>query len=679
MRKNSPDLSFRRMVAQGKVFVFIIAYAKCAIGVATCRPDCHIRNTRSVGLSIEPSVDLSGARIRIGRNVQVSLHRPTWMHTETYVATDPRDYRKLVACSIMGSSQGGLLEERDVVYSSDDQGQTWTPRLSIGRASDPMCAYTVQGTAMFIATRIGPRSVSSVYRSPDGGYLWSFAGDILPLDHPSVATGITEGKESTWIGGQSLLGESGARESCTGNFPVVAVRSDDDGKSFSIPVTVVADARGYCLTAVGSAVSFSGGAPVYIVLKIRQPPLDSPNLPDNPNSSLGIVRIAAAGIAVSEIPHVYSEPTALWTTVKAALAVDESRGIFGGRMYAAWSDWRTGRCEVLLSYSDDRGRTWAIPRVINDDHRFSGGRPGPDDTQVMLAVNRSGVVGVAWYSRADSGDDLGWTVRFRASLDGGMSWLPSAQVSSVANDLNVPRNWSGEFQVQTGGGVIRILAGYHAYQFFTGGDYSGMAVDAEGVFHPVWSDDRTGVSQIWTAQVRVPSSVHRSASATLASYVVPAPVQVPPVPEVLEYHALPFGAEEPNTLPRVSGVSDVRYDSKLGTFSFSIRLKNVSAKAIHGPWRLYVEEVLSSYGGVRVLHTDNGETQAGAVWMFRASNGDILNPGASSAPRRVVIRLRHETPFRVSEFWGPATSPPTLALIDYRIEAGSGGVSMQQP
>jgi hypothetical protein len=317
---------------------------------------------------------------------------------------------------------------------------------------------------------------------------------------------------------------------------------------------------------------------------------------------------------------------------------------------------------VLLSYSGDRGATWATPRVVNDDRSFGEGRFGPDDTQVMLTVNKDGVVGVAWYSRAGSIDDLGWTVRFRASLDGGMTWLASVKVSSAANTFTVPRDWSDDFQVQPRGNTISIWPGYHAFHFFTGGDYSGITADAHGMFHPVWSDDRTGVSQMWTAQVQVVGVAH-AASAHLngISYRLPAAAQMPPVPEY------GVGGGKLDSPLRVSGVSDARYDARTRTFSFDAHLENTSTKPLRGPWHLYVEGLQSGYGEVRVVHTDNGRTGEGAYWTFRAASGDILNPGESSAPRRICVQQVYERPFRVSDFWVPVIPPAELARIDYRI------------
>jgi hypothetical protein len=37
----------------------------------------------------------------------------------------------------------------------------------------------------------------------------------------------------------------------------------------------------------------------------------------------------------------------------------------------------------------------------------------------------------------------------------------------------------------------------------TGGDTAGLAASADGTFHALWIDNRTGVQQAWTAAITV--------------------------------------------------------------------------------------------------------------------------------------------------------------------------------
>jgi hypothetical protein len=91
-----------------------------------------------------------------------------------------------------------------------------------------------------------------------------------------------------------------------------------------------------------------------------------------------------------------------------------------------------------------------------------------------------GIVGLSWYDRRDSPNNLTYSPRFAASLDGGAT-RKRERPDTKDKHLN-------------------------------GGDTSGLAADADGVFHLVWIDNRTGVSQVWTTTVKVRAIAARSHS-----------------------------------------------------------------------------------------------------------------------------------------------------------------------
>jgi hypothetical protein len=165
-----------------------------------------------------------------------------------------------------------------------------------------------------------------------------------------------------------------------------------------------------------------------------------------------------------------------------ALAINRSRGQFRDQLYAVWPDARYDhRTRILFSSSIDRGRTWTPPTIVDDDAGVHAANSRPNDFMPVVAVNRSGVVGVSWYDRRDHPDNLGYYVSFRASVDGGSTWLPSVRVSTAAHVSSDDTRKNS-------------------------GDTAGLAADADGVFHPVWIDNRTGIPQMWTATVKFQDS-----------------------------------------------------------------------------------------------------------------------------------------------------------------------------
>ncbi len=117
----------------------------------------------------------------------------------------------------------------------------------------------------------------------------------------------------------------------------------------------------------------------------------------------------------------------------------------------------------MLSVSDDAGRAWSPPIVVNDDVRDAAS--GPDDFHPMVAVNNVGIVGVSWYDRREAPAALGWRARFAASVDGGETVVPSVPVSTSRMQLDegdpitlYPRVTQGA-GVGTGRGTVSIRVG----------------------------------------------------------------------------------------------------------------------------------------------------------------------------------------------------------------------------
>jgi len=160
----------------------------------------------------------------------------------------------------------------------------------------------------------------------------------------------------------------------------------------------------------------------------------------------------------------------------AALASDLSSGPFRDRLYFACI--QKGGGAIALSYSTDRGKVWSSPALVHS---------APADTTVLrqnptLAVNKDGIVGVAWVdSRSEPGVRC-FETYFSASLDGGQSFLPERPVSSARSCPDSAAVWS------------------------TGGDYFGMVTTPDGRFHLLWSDARTGTFQLWMATITVESA-----------------------------------------------------------------------------------------------------------------------------------------------------------------------------
>jgi hypothetical protein len=122
-----------------------------------------------------------------------------------------------------------------------------------------------------------------------------------------------------------------------------------------------------------------------------------------PTSPPGFASRASRAVVAAALNVGYSEAGSLVPSV----AIDSGNGPFKDKIHVAWPDWRSGRSEILLISSSDKGKTWSKPIVVNDDFGRAPNE-GPDDFMRAIAVNSSGVVGVMWYDRRDNPDDLGY-------------------------------------------------------------------------------------------------------------------------------------------------------------------------------------------------------------------------------------------------------------------------------
>jgi hypothetical protein len=306
------------------------------------------------------------------------------------------------------------------------------------------------------------------------------------------------------------------------------------------------------------------------------------------------------------------------------LAVDPGSAAFTRRLYVAWIDIRGGRDRVWLSYSIDGGRSWSRGRTVDDVAAGSDRQRAPRATHPSIAVNRQGVVAVAWADRRGHADNLGWDYRLAASFDGGETFSPSVNVSSGSQTFNtwplyaVPQ-WAYGLP---GFALPRTRPDRVTQQIMrqasdlSGGHTVDMIVDAQDVFHPIWLDNRTGVMQVWTAPVTVAGRASGPDTTQLAGLIS-------------VRSALSLESRE------------MSYDPAAQMAVLSTRVVNTSNAPVPLPVTLHVTDLASDLGSVRIVNADNGAEGVGAIWTFAgAQSGDReLAPGAASASRELRVRV----------------------------------------
>ncbi len=320
--------------------------------------------------------------------------------------------------------------------------------------------------------------------------------------------------------------------------------------------------------------------------------------------------------AGSSHPLPYSHPFPM-------LAVDRSAGPFRDRVYVVWTESSSGRFQKWLTYSTDAHATqWVRAHVVDDAAAFDAEQPwnGPNDANPAVAVNGAGVVGVFWADRRHT-RGKGYWPRFMASLDGGVTWTKSVPVGDHADSLVVtqpiyPDVIDDNFVVPVRERPLLLHITPQPVLFDEPGDHWGLAADAQGVFHTVWTDDRTGVPQVRTAPITVTGKIRQLRNVT----------------DDVRVALVGRGYDPTNQRAYVDvQVTNTSDHPMAGT----LVLKSLD------PGEFVSVNKPPRDGDLIVANADNGWPGPGAYWeLHAAGSGAALRPGASTVVRRLEFHSR---------------------------------------
>jgi hypothetical protein len=251
--------------------------------------------------------------------------------------------------------------------------------------------------------------------------------------------------------------------------------------------------------------------------------------------------------------------------------------------------------------------------------------------QAQLAVNNRGVVGVTWFDTRAAADVKHYDEYFTASTDGGATFLKPARITTETSQMFGTGNLQPMPLAARSGNVVRVSFFSGANRWRAAGDYMGLAADTNGVFHPMWSDARSGTSQIWTASVEV-------AKLAGTAGVKPSDLQSADVTKSIELVTDP-----------------IHYDPASHEFVMPLRLKNVSAQPIYGPIVASVVKFGSGAGeqlrefAPEILNATNQKKGDGASFDYSGALGDLpmLAPGATTG--EMVWKLRIGDPEKIPD------------------------------
>jgi hypothetical protein len=574
------------------------------------------------------------AAIAVGPNVLVSRDDAAHPHQEVQIGAHPTDPKKLVACSMVDVDALSQRKMHTAVYVSADGGKTWTIGPTIPESGDPVCDFGPDGAAYFGAIGDSPTMDPAIdwhfnlYRSADGGKDWKLLSDILTGDRPWLAFDASSGPNHGWlyVTYQSRAGVLDSREKGA-TVSLDLTHSADQGKTWSLPRAYGVITGQRLLHSLPTMMATLSDGTVVISnwqnLKRRAVADEDgaaapyPGLTGPATCEVAVVLVDPDGWKRPTIHRAAEKYCGESPTVRTvdALAVDVRSEAFRDRIYVAWTDERSGHARILFTASSDRGLTWSKPRAVDDPP--AGLAHAPDNFMPTLAVNKDGVVGLTWYDRRENPDNIGYVARFAASLDGGETWLPSVRVSEQAAQFRPGAGEGVGAYVEEAGEAPGPLT-LHVYRAPepSAGDTAGLRADADGVFHAVWVDNRSGRGEVYTASVTVAGTVARHGSPDLAA------------------------------LADVSGrvavdLTDVVYDPKTRRVTVEASVRNKSAETLRGRLVGRLLSVDSEAGRASVLDADNGASGAGATFDFTASVPEGgLQPKQSTRPKTLRFELK---------------------------------------
>ncbi len=461
----------------------------------------------------------TNAKIFVDPDLQLAFDGAV-AHMESYIAASATDPNFLIAAGEQIIPGRSLFATQAQIYTSTTAGARWSPIPlpdEINGGWDNAVAAGADGSAYFLTSNF-ERGLT-VYHTADSGKTWN-SSVIAPSrswDRPHIGIDLTLGhfKNRLYVAAE-------------GDDGVELLSSDDGAKTFSTPVLACPKRPKWAAATNPSPFVLSDGT---LVVPCSPYP-EGPQRDTWTDGEAGIVTSRDDGrtftpfhrVAIAHrlaIQPMYAARARGDVLVSGnfmggpSYAVAPAGTRFADRIYAVWQDIDTAENSTLLiSWSADHGATWTSPVPVDSSsainpHENASIRRAPRQAVPMIAVNRDGMVGVAWLDGRNAPSNNGYDVYFSASLDGAATFLPAIRVSSStsipARGLNtVPAAEASKLK-DSPDFSVQMVSPFS--QRATGGDYGTIAADAAGRFHPMWPDarsaDASGAWQLYTASIHV--------------------------------------------------------------------------------------------------------------------------------------------------------------------------------
>jgi hypothetical protein len=511
-------------------------------------------------------------------------------HAWSDIIANPANARNIVVCGARWLPAGNTMAS--FVYTSFDGGSTWSLTLddrSTWWQTEQSCAFGAHNRVYFNSESSRPvdgdlhheLGQMHFYRSVDGGATWLAPALDTWFDHSAMTVG-----RFGYIYLFANASESGWHDTSR-NGPAVRV-SKDGGRSLTPMVGLAAPADADFSGAYPSAARALHSGRVVAVMFARSKSAALRGF--DGHTRVDAVWTDDAGKTLLG-PSVVSEDDGCGAdNNQPAMAVD---GGTPQRLYVAFSQRaRSGPfnqltpCRAMLAYSDDGGLRWTKRPV-----------PGAGDAAgTVVAVNRRGVVGVAW------SEQPGRCWKFQYSTTRGETFSKPVSLArcprvSPNDDFANFVQAVGIYDAPPRSTYAQYIAGYQylglTVRSSTSQDWrSNMTASADGVFHVAWPGAGTGRLHVARASVRGSAVAVRDVQIgphAMSVAVLPAPDAIPSWPggtgsllDVTKMVAITFGA--------------ATYDAAGKTVTTQFRLSNRGSEPLHVPLLWRIDRIESDIG-----------------------------------------------------------------------------------
>jgi hypothetical protein len=644
----------------------------------------------SVGATRAASDSDKGAvHIEVGPNILASANIDKGGRNECWVTASKTDPNFLVA--VCQATTGSPEDEaasgpRQCSTSiSRNGGQTWReitlPDQEDG-CFDVMGAAAPDGRVYLQQPMLGrnfgvdlgtnvarTQGVIKIYSTIDEGKTWRGPTTIdcpIAEDHPRMVVDDSNGPHR----GRLYVEWNEVYDTVFDNlYHIVLQYSDDEGLTFSdakLVATAVSDGGKLVAT---EPVVLSDGTLLVTYYQYWNPLSD----PRNDHQPFYIARSTDGGKTFDPPKQVAEVGPSAWLYLRGEMsraftlpiiAADTSPASpYRDNVYMTWQDVSSGDADIWFIRSTDKGLTWSKPLRLNDNQPEIRELARQYRETPVVAVNKDGVVGVAWYDyRGPNAANLCWREFFAASLDGGKTFSANVPVSSepscpdekalrpgvyvwntspyfedtlpTQSEIdNIPRSdlvyqlrvaqdvaLQNAFKAQEEkNNTAKIEVTFNYDRNLWPGHYSGLTADSQGVFHPFWSDRRNTIQQAYTARVVVSTS---------------------PDPPAQQTHE----ADVTNMVKLVGGAA--KYDGAKGTTTFDLQLRNVSGQTIYAPLTVRIVQIESTSAGptAEIVNAD-GKLDGTPAFDFSKLLGSTsrLDPKMISEAKKITVRTQAAT------------------------------------